>query len=122
MVEKEKNDNGRKNHGETDFFLTLASNFFLLNARNPPLFIWVEDGHFIFIGDKSWPLIKTRRIPTVGLKLSSWPEKVDSGRLPKLAFLGQRLGGCKSSWPTRSTLGYSTTSGHHGGIWFVLFG
>jgi hypothetical protein len=46
VVEKEKNDNGRKNQGEADFFPTLASDFFLFNARNSPLFI--EGGRWTF--------------------------------------------------------------------------
>ena len=42
------------------FFSTLASDFFMLNALNPPLFI------------RDWSLIRTGIIRTVDLKLSSW--------------------------------------------------
>jgi hypothetical protein len=42
------------------FFSTLASDFFMLNALNPPLFI------------RDWSLIRTGIIRTVDLKLSLW--------------------------------------------------
>jgi hypothetical protein len=39
VAAKKKSNNGRKTRKETDFLLTLNSNFFLINAWNPPLFI-----------------------------------------------------------------------------------
>jgi hypothetical protein len=53
VAAKKKSNNGRKTRKETDFLLTLNSNFFLINAWNPPLFIKRWKRNFFFIGDKS---------------------------------------------------------------------
>jgi hypothetical protein len=59
------------NGGEADFSSTLAFNFLMLRTWNALLYIGDGSGIFVFIGAKSFPLIRTRRIPTVGSKLSS---------------------------------------------------
>jgi hypothetical protein len=42
-------------------------------------------------------------------------------KLVMLATLGWRRSGYKDSWPARSTIGCSTISSHHGGVWFARF-
>jgi len=58
----------------------------------------VEEGHFLFNGAKSWPLIRPGMIPTVNSKLPSWHEQVTAERLVGLATLGRRRGCCVVRW------------------------
>jgi hypothetical protein len=62
----------KKKIGEADFLFSLHLNFLSLNAWNPLHLYEMEDGHFIFIGDQSWPLIQAGKISLVGSKVSSW--------------------------------------------------
>jgi hypothetical protein len=43
---EEREDRGWKNKGRAGFFQTLASNFLLFRAWNPPLFIEIRRGIF----------------------------------------------------------------------------
>jgi len=51
----------------------------------------VEEGHFVFNGAKSWPLVWLVSISTVGSKCAPRIAKFDSPRLPELATSGQSL-------------------------------
>jgi len=62
------------------FFQFLHLIFFMLKPWNPPLFIGVEDGYFVFNSAKSWLLIQLGRILTIGSKWPSWSNKVTAGR------------------------------------------
>jgi len=41
-----------------------------------PYLLGVEERHFIFMGDISWPLIELRKISTVGSRVQSWTVKI----------------------------------------------
>jgi len=51
----------------------------------------VEEGHFIFNGVKSWPLIRLRKISTVGSQCASQAVKSTGKWLLGLDTLSQRL-------------------------------
>jgi len=89
--EKRESEHRRqKNHGEEGWFSTdFGPDFLLLRTWNQLLFIGVEEGNHVFIGEKFSALDLTGRIQTIGSKYVPCTTKSDSPRLPELATLGQ---------------------------------